>query len=175
MKKHDAFPSPFVSKEDVATPLRLTIASVAMEELTNGDEKETKPVMSFRENGSKKMVLNNTNWILLEESFGDESDNWIGQKIELYLDPSIMFGGKRVGGVRVRAAVPVTEASFSDAPPAAEVLSFDAAIALCSEVGITKDQLVAKLKELGLSAYNPARDTATVRQIVLAEKSQIPF
>lgn len=49
--------------------------------------------------------LNPTNVESLIEIFGtDETDEWHGQRIEVYRDPSIMMGDRRVGGIRARKA-----------------------------------------------------------------------
>lgn len=33
----------------------------------------------------------------------EEMDDWRGVKVEIYVDPSVKFEGRRVGGVRLRA------------------------------------------------------------------------
>lgn len=101
MKRSDAFPSRYISKEDVATPIRATIDTVRFDTIKGDTADEDKPVIYFRD-GVKPMILNNTNWMTIEDAYGPESDNWTGKTIELYCDPGVMFGGKRVGGVRVR-------------------------------------------------------------------------
>lgn len=35
--------------------------------------------------------------------WGDESDTWIGRRVTLAGDPDVMFGGQKVGGIRVIA------------------------------------------------------------------------
>lgn len=103
MKRSDAFPNRYVSKDDVESPVVWTIANVVLVEMDddNGGKKKP-PVMHFSDPDSKPLIMNNSNWMTLEDLYGDESDNWTGKKIELYKDPNVMFGGKRVGGVRVR-------------------------------------------------------------------------
>lgn len=50
------------------------------------------------------MVLNSTNGQLIAQILkSDETDLWKGQKVVLYDDPSVSFGGKLTGGIRVRA------------------------------------------------------------------------
>ncbi len=50
------------------------------------------------------LCLNWTNLQLIARIANDEnSDNWPGTKIVLYDDPNVSFGGKIVGGIRVRA------------------------------------------------------------------------
>lgn len=66
----------------------------------------------------KPLVLNSTNGQLIAVITGkNDTDEWPGYKIVLYNDPSISFGGKIVGGIRVRA--PRGRAAQS-APPTAK-------------------------------------------------------
>lgn len=109
MKRNDAFPKKFLSKDDVATPVKAVIYSVSQREIGSGEESETKVVMEF-ENGTKPMVLNGTNWDILENAFGQDSDTWIGKTITLYNDPLVMYAGKKTGGVRVRIDVVLNDA-----------------------------------------------------------------
>lgn len=85
----------------------LTISSFDDEEIDG----ETKCIMYFDEN-VKPMVLNNTNQGILGALFDDSFDGskWdetlcINKKITVFVDPTISFGGKVVGGMRVRAAL----------------------------------------------------------------------
>jgi hypothetical protein len=50
------------------------------------------------------MVLNRTNTALLRDIFGDECQTWIGHRVVVYNDANVMFAGKKVGGLRLRAA-----------------------------------------------------------------------
>ena len=52
----------------------------------------------------KPMILNSTNIRRLVAAFGTaETDEWIGRSIVVYDDPAIEYGGKVVGGVRLRS------------------------------------------------------------------------
>lgn len=103
MKRNEAFPTKYLSKEDIKAPTIGVIARVVNETLGQGDDQEIKPVMYFSGGVDKPMVVNATNWINVESVYGDESDNWIGKQIEVWVDPSVSFGGKRIGGLRLRA------------------------------------------------------------------------
>lgn len=102
MKLNDLYPSNFLKKEDVATPVVATIKLVDQEEVNNEGGKELKPVMHFTAL-LKPMILNRGNGETIAALYGDDTDNWVGKPIEIYADPSVMFAGKRIGGVRVRA------------------------------------------------------------------------
>ena len=103
MKKNDAYPSTYLKQEDLGTRhVLVTIDRVELEKMP-GDDDESKPVAYFVGH-NKGLALNRINWDTIEDSTGqDDSDNWHGLKIVLYVDPKVMFGGKRVGGIRVMA------------------------------------------------------------------------
>ena len=67
-------------------------------------KKEKKGVLYFYED-VKPFICNVTNGKTLKEAFGEDADNWIGKKIELYYDPKVKFGRDTVGGVRVKAVL----------------------------------------------------------------------
>ena len=96
-------PSKYLKKEDVSTPLLLTMHTVTQENVGMGEEMESKWILHFAED-VKPMVLNSTNMRLIEVATGsDDTDDWAGHKIVAYNDPNISFAGKIVGGIRVRA------------------------------------------------------------------------
>lgn len=87
------------------------ILRVVLEQVRDGQ----RPVMYFsgRQRG---LVLNVENANVLSEIFGtDESDVWLGQRIELYTT-MVKFGAKDVLGIRVRRA----RTSSGQAPPRRE-------------------------------------------------------
>ncbi len=165
MKKKDfaAFQSSFLSKEDLQSPRIMTIENVTENELQGDGGKEMKPVAHFR-GVDKGLVLNNINWDTIQDAYGEESDDWTGKQIELYFDPSIMFGSKRVGGIRVR--LPRGDVSAKAAATNGGLLTFDQAVAECGKVGIDKPKLVMLLKNEGLEKYSPTRDTPLIRTII---------
>ena len=172
MKRGEAFPSQYIGKDDLAQPTRATIKDVVFETIKSDNGDEDKAVMFFQEDHLKKMIVNNTNWQTIEAAYGDESDNWRGHQVELYVDPGIMFGGKRVGGVRVRipAGAPVQQAPpaapVQQAPPAAPPLTWQQACNLAVAAGMTVDQLKTALKAKGLSGYTASTGTAAAREAV---------
>lgn len=104
MKISEMKTSKFLKKEDVGEGMVCTIEGVSKENVAKeGAEEEYKWCLNFT-NIDKPMVLNATNLQLLAKFLGsDESDDWQGKKIILYDDPSVSFGGKLTGGIRVRA------------------------------------------------------------------------
>ncbi len=96
--------SRFLSQSDCVTPILVTIKECHQEDVAKEDEApEKKWCLSFHE-VEKSLVLNLTNGELIAEITGSENtDDWIGHKIVLFVDPSVKFGKKKVGGVRARA------------------------------------------------------------------------
>ncbi len=96
--------SKFLTKEDVTPDVLVTVATcieqnVAME----SQPVEMKYTLTFQEL-EKPLVLNFTNASLMAGITGrEDTEDWIGAKVVLYNDPTIMFAGKMTGGIRVRA------------------------------------------------------------------------
>ena len=120
MKTSEMRESKFLKQTDVGLGVLLTVAGIEQHNVAKeGADPENKWCMSFEE-ADKPLVLNATNIQLCERIFGsDDTDEWIGKQIVLYTDPNVSFGGKIVGGIRVRArkvkTVPVT-AKLKPAP-----------------------------------------------------------
>jgi hypothetical protein len=121
MKRSKAFPSKYMSQDDVSDgPIRGTIEVVQPETVGRGDDAEEKAVL-YLKGGQKGLVLNGTTWDQITEIAQergipepDDSDNWVGLMIELYHDPSVRFGTKKVGGIRVRKPAAVTRTDTGD-------------------------------------------------------------
>jgi hypothetical protein len=100
MKKSEAFPSKYLKSSDLnGEDLTATISSLEWEEV--GQEKTSKPVLYFR-GKVKPLILNGTNWDSIVEVTGeDDSDEWDGKKITMYVD-EVPFGSKMVDAIRIR-------------------------------------------------------------------------
>lgn len=96
--------SKFLKRADVGGGKLLTIEDCRQQNVAKQTEAaEMKWCLFFAET-EKPMVLNRTNAELVGMITGERnSDNWGGHKIVLYDDPTISYGGKLVGGIRVRA------------------------------------------------------------------------
>jgi len=110
--------SKYLTKQDVGRGVLATIKVITQQDVAQeGEPEDLRYTMEFDE-FEKPLVLNSTNGQLIAGITGsDESDDWIGHKIVLYADDNIMFRGKRVGGIRVRAPKP---GSVAEAPPPEE-------------------------------------------------------
>jgi hypothetical protein len=96
--------SKFLKQSDVGTAVLWTVHGVERVNVAKeGAEPEYKWAMTFGES-DKPLVLNSTNIQLCERIFdSDDTDDWANKKIVLYVDPNVSYGGKVVGGIRVRA------------------------------------------------------------------------
>lgn len=96
--------SNFLKKEEVDPARLVTIATVDEQNIAKeGAPEELKWCLHVDEL-DKPLVLNSTNMQIIARITGsEETDEWSGQQIVLYNDPNVSFGGKIVGGIRVRA------------------------------------------------------------------------
>ena len=69
----------------------------------------------------KPLVLNNTNWGICERAFGPDSKQWVGRRIKVFHDPNVSFGGKLVGGVRIRTPSTAPHPAPAAAPTRADM------------------------------------------------------
>jgi hypothetical protein len=102
MKSSDVFASRWFKAADLEPGGEVvTIKKVVMEPV--GEDRETKPVMTFEET-DKELVINLTNWSSIAELTGkDDSDDWPGHEIKL-VRVKVPFGKKTVDAVRIEAA-----------------------------------------------------------------------
>ena len=108
MKISDAFPSKYLKVDDLNdADMLCTITRVALEELGQGHEKDTKPIVYFAET-DKGMACNKTNAGVISKLYGDDTDGWIGKKITLWPNHDVEFRGEIVSAIRVRSRAPST-------------------------------------------------------------------
>lgn len=123
MKISEMKESRFLKKEDCGRGILCTIASVSQENVgKEGEEEILRYTLHFQEPNIKPMVLNVTkNTMIAAIAGSDETDNWTSTKIVLYEDPNIMFKGKVVGGIAVRAPRIASKPAPAPAPEAEEI------------------------------------------------------
>ncbi len=86
-------------------PLQFTITGTEQVQFENKDTKRVEKKWALLvEEDERKVLLNKENTLTLIDQFGDETDQWIGNTVEVFFDKTVTFGGKRVGGIRVKAA-----------------------------------------------------------------------
>ena len=99
----------------------VTISAVTVENIGDEDEEKRQKqriVVTFA-GQSKRLGLCKTNAQQIAAFYGDNAGGWIGQSITLWPDPSVTYGGKVVGGVRIRPVPPETAAQPTAAQPTA--------------------------------------------------------
>ncbi len=99
------FPSSRLEQEDLRHPsgkgfieMPAVIATLAYEKV--GEDQKT---VVYFQGLEKSMVLNWTNACTLADLYGDDDDDWIGREIVIWVDPTVMYAGKRTGGLRFKA------------------------------------------------------------------------
>jgi hypothetical protein len=97
--------STYLKKEDFPEPEVVTIVEAREEQVTApGKKPKDKIVLYFREL-EKGLVTNMTHGDELKAMTGsDDPEDWVDETVELYHDPSVVYAGKRVGGIRLRPA-----------------------------------------------------------------------
>jgi hypothetical protein len=118
MKLSDAFPSKYLTAEDIEEGDRtLTITAARGEVLGEGAKASNKIIISFREE-KKELVCNKTNANPIAKIHGDDTDDWIGKQITLYAT-EVEYGGEVTLGIRVRLRAPAASAKAKAGPNAA--------------------------------------------------------
>ena len=103
MKIGDMIESKYLKQSDVEDERVVTVAALKKVNVARDDEDpEYRWTAKFNE-FPKPMVLNVTNLKRLAKALGDETEQWIGGQVLLYVDPDIEFGGNIVGGLRIKS------------------------------------------------------------------------
>ncbi len=121
MRISEAYPSKFLKAADLGGQDRtVKIRACVEEELGQGSEKETKPVLYF-DGGKKGLVLNKTNATAIAEDYGDDTEAWTGREIVLFIQ-KVTFQGKLTPAIRVRvqSSAPQPTVQHASVAPAPE-------------------------------------------------------
>lgn len=104
-------------------PVILTIADVTEELMGRGRQQDVKCFLWFKEH-LKGLQLNKSRVLILEMAYGPDSELWVNHRVKLSYDPTVMFGDKPVGGVRLETPAgivyqgPASLPGWGDAPAA---------------------------------------------------------
>lgn len=99
MKISEQFSGSYLKASDLPTPKVFTIAGCGQATMPDGS---VKPALQFA-GETQSLVLNKTNAFCLAEWFGDNTDGWLNQQVELY-STTTSFSGRMVPAIRVRQA-----------------------------------------------------------------------
>jgi hypothetical protein len=101
MNINSAFPSKYLKASDAEEDLVLTVKSVKLELIGQGQQAEQKPVLYFDEE-AKGMVLNKTNAKMLAKiAKSDDTDEWKGTKVRV-IATEVEYQGDLVMSLRIR-------------------------------------------------------------------------
>lgn len=142
MKISEAFPSKYLAASDlmpsgVPVDATVTISNVTLETLGQGRDAEQKPVVFFQGH-QKGCVFNKTNSRKVAESYGDDTDAWLGKSIILTAR-EVEFQGDNVWAIRVKipAGQTVAQTVAPFVAPAAAPANSEQAAQDASEAGAT--------------------------------------
>ena len=123
MKLSQMFPSKWLASADLQGHcVTVTIRGITEERVGAPPKDEDKYVMWF-EGKTKGLILNKTNGQAVGQLYGDETDNWMGKRVQLYVTQVRAFGAIH-DAIRIRSAgtvsaapLPVQDAEQDDLPP----------------------------------------------------------
>jgi len=105
MKVGKYFTGKHLAKEDLeGKEHKATIKSAKIEMVGNEEQGQEQKVVIYFQEFDKGLALNATNYQVIVDvcNGSDDTDDWIGHSFILYVDPDVMFGKKKVGGLRIR-------------------------------------------------------------------------
>ena len=95
--------SRYLKRGDVTPPKVFTIRNFQRMNMAKPDQDPQYKWICEFDGDTKPLVCNKTNLKRMAKIFASENtDNWIGKRVEVYFDETIEMGGEVVGGIRVR-------------------------------------------------------------------------
>lgn len=161
MKLKEAFPGNWLSAADLGEEDHVCIIQdVRSEMIGQGERARLKLVVKFRE-FEKPLVCNLTNAKTIAALHGDETNDWVGKRITLWVNPDVQFGSEIVSAIRVRSKAPTPLQANG-------LLNYAAAVDACAKAGISEDSMKQYLRSTGLTAYKAELCTPLVRKLIAA-------
>lgn len=111
-------PKPFIRKSDIpqGESVALTIIGTDVQEFYDRKLRTKVPRGIVRFKGtSKYLILNEARHTQIKDLLGDYIEDWIGKRISLFIDPTVMVQGKPTEGLRVKKAPPLQTSPQDDA------------------------------------------------------------
>lgn len=99
------------------------IVRVEAGEIIGAGAKTSKRPMIYIEGKTKPIAGNTSICKAIQGMYGPVVEDWAGKLITIYGDPDVMFGGEKVGGIRVKPAIPKGKAAVmetTDEAPASQ-------------------------------------------------------
>lgn len=120
MKINEIYKGKFLKAEQLKTgpgtykTLVLTIEGASMHQFDDGKDQI---VLSF-EGSDQQLGLSKTTAMQVAEIAGsDDTDDWVGKEIELFVDKTVRFKGTLTPSIRVRVPSKGKKATATEAPP----------------------------------------------------------
>lgn len=172
MNTSELFESKYLKKEEINMPTTAHIAGVSVEVLKSQGGDKRKGILHFTGGRLKPMVLNVMNSNVISGAYGNETDLWNGKPVEIFVDPNVMMGTQRVGGLRIRipSANYTGNAPSGHTPAGPPIMNLAMALAALQSVNLTKDDLKRVITSKGFTGYMPDRDTKTVYEMISEAK-----
>jgi len=108
MKLEDFTTSKFLKGTDVPKPQLVTVAKCERANVAKSDEEPEYKLVVHLEEHEPALIVNVTNAKKLFKYLGNDTSEWTGKRFVLFFDEDVEFGGRVVGGLRVREYVPKT-------------------------------------------------------------------
>lgn len=109
MNINAAFPSDYLKAADLAGQ-RVTVTMSHVKMAKMGED--NRPVLYFQ-GKDKGLVLNKTNMNSIASAYGYETDDWAGQRIEMF-PMDVEYQGKMVEAIRVKPARARAQQQFAE-------------------------------------------------------------
>lgn len=121
-KISEMLPSNYLKQADFPEDYVVTVRAIERKNIAMDGKPADYKWLAHYEEFEKPMVLNSTNIQLMSKACGsDDTDDWIGKQVIVYVDENVSFGGELVGGLRIRKhkqAAPVAPKASPRAPAA---------------------------------------------------------
>jgi hypothetical protein len=106
MKIDQMLPSKYLKVSDIEEEgeRTVTIKEVKKTNMAQQDEPPKYKFVLYFEGVEKGLVLNATNIKRIGKFIGDDTDDWLGKAVTLYVDENVPYGSDIVSGLRVKAA-----------------------------------------------------------------------
>ncbi len=96
----------YLTANDIVEPTTIVVERV-VEKTFNKNGREEKKIVVYYEGEPRGAPLSMPQLKQLIAIFrSDETNDWVGRKVEMYRDDDIFFDGKQVSGIRFRALSP---------------------------------------------------------------------
>jgi hypothetical protein len=93
----------YLSKADVNPPVTWCITSVVEKTIAAPNKPPKLKLVAFFDGSEKGLILNMSQCeFLAQATESDNPEEWIGYDVELYVDPDVVYSGKKIGGIRLR-------------------------------------------------------------------------